>query len=388
MEWFALIVPLISCIVALKYFSSKFAWWEYLIPPAACVLTIFLCKVCVKTSLVNDTEYWGSMIVKARYYEYWESWEHRTCTRQVPCGTDSKGNTKYCTETYDCSYCDENPAKWVAYDNAGNSWRISKEYYRFLMSKWLATPQFVDMHRDIDDSHGCGKDGDMYEITWNGKIEGAEAAVTTHTYVNRVQASHSTFKLPHISSKEAKKLQLYDYPKTYDYYKQKVVLGLDSIYPKQEVDRIETLYQYFNGKYGPTNKVKLFVCLFYNKPDAISYKQEAYWDGGNQNELVVCIGLDKYKSLQWVRTFTWSGNKRIAIDIREDIMEMGTFKPDSIYTVIQNAVGVSDVHRSFKKDFSYLKVDLPTWAHWMIWILTILFTAGTFYWCYHNEYEN
>ena len=392
MEWFALIVPIITCLVALKYFRQYFAWWEYLIPPAGTVMIILLCKLCIKTSLVNDTEYWGSLIVKARYYEYWESWVTKTCseTYECNCTTDNKGHRtcQTCTRYYDCSYCDENSAYWVAYDDAGNSWRISKEYYNYLQQKWRATPQFVDMHRDIDDSHGCGKDGDAYDIVWNGTIETSEASVTTHSYTNRVQASHSSFKLPNVSKKEAKTYQLYDYPSIYNHYKQKVVLGLDSVYGKQEVERIETLYQYFNGYYGKRNKIKLFVCLFYNKPQSVSYKQEAYWDGGNQNELVVCIGMDKQKTLQWVRVFSWTNEKRIGIDIREDVMNMSIFKPDSVYTVIQKAVGVSDVHRSFKKDFSYLRIDLPNWALWVIWIFALLVSGGTFYWCYSNEFED
>lgn len=391
MEWLALIIPIISCLVGFKFFRNMFAWWEYPIPSVATVAVILICKLCVKTSLVSDTEYWGSMVVEARYYEYWETWVEQTCSYTTTCCCDSKGeNCQTETHYYDCSYCDHNPAHWVAYDDAGNSWEISEEYYNFLKRKWDVAPQFVNLGRSINHHGGllggCGKDGNAYSIRWRGTTQSSEAAVTLHSYVNRVQAAHSSFKLPHISNKEAQALQLYPYPKRYDYYKQNVVLGLDSLYSGAERERIETLFQYFNGYYGHINKVKLFVCLFYNKPISQSFKQEAYWDGGNQNELVVCIGMDKAKTLQWVRAFSWTDRKRVAVDCREDIMQLQTFKPDSVYLAIEHAVSSNVMYKNFKKDFSYLTIDLPGWSYWLIWSLALIATGASWWWCYTNDF--
>lgn len=388
MEWFALFIPLLACGIALRFFKSYFAWWEYPLITLSVTLVILLCKFGVKTSLVKDTEYWGSMVVEARYYEYWESYVHQTCSYTTCDGYDDKGNcTGYTTHYYDCSYCDHNPAYWKAYDDAGNDWRISEEYYNYLKDKWSAKPRFVDMDRSIDNYGSCGQDGNMYSIGWNRLIETSEASVTKHTYTNKVQASHSAFKLAHISTKEAKKLGLYPYPDFYNYYKQKVILGLDSIYTPQEIYRIETRFQYFNGKYGAINKIKLFICLFYDKPMGISYKQEAYWDGGNQNELVICIGLNRAtREIQWVRPFSWTDRKRLLVDSREDIASIGKFEPTLVFNAIEQAVAPNgNVYKDFKKDFNYLTVDLPGWSLWLIWILTIAVTGGNWWWCFKND---
>jgi hypothetical protein len=387
MEWFALIIPIISCIVALVWFRDKFAWWEYIIPTFITVMIILLCKLSVKTSLVADKEYWGSIIVEARYYEYWDSWVDRTCSYTTT-SCDSKGeNCVTTTHYYDCSYCDTNNEHWVAIDDVGNEWYISESYYNFLRNKWKSQPQFKELNRYIDKHGDCGTDGDIYYIRWNGDISSSESAVTKYSYVNRIQASHSSFKLPVISDKEAKKLHLYTYPELYSYYKQKVILGLDSIYNKREVEQIETLFQYFNGYYGARNKVKLFICLFYDKPMSIVYKQKAYWSGGNQNEIVVCIGLNKNKELAWVDGFSWTNQKEILIGCRDDIMELKTFQAVPIYSIIQKYVGDNIVYRDFEKDFSYLKVELPNWALLLIWILTFLFVSGAWIWCFTNEWE-
>lgn len=363
------------------------AFWEYFLPFVIVGLFIVIFRFSVKTALVSDTEYHGSIITEARYYERWESWVHQTCSRQVPCGQDKDGRTQYCTETYDCSYCDENGPQWKVYDNLGKVYSISQDKYQDLIQQWSANPKFVELNRDIDFSFGCGKDGDMYSIRWNGKPETSDNAVNSYSYTNKIQASHSAFKLPYISKETAKQKQLYDYPRIYG-YKQQVILGLEELYTGKEIDRIETLFQYFNGLHGPKNKMKLFVCLYFDKPISIAFDQEAYWSGGNQNELVICIGLNKQtKKLDWVRVFSWTNEKRILVDCREDIMEMETFQPDKIYNCLEKIVGQSDLHRSFKTEFSYLTVDIPNWALITIYIVTILISVGTAIWCVKNDID-
>lgn len=388
MEYGALIIPFLFGIILYVYFKKEIVWWELIIPAASSLLFILIFKFSVKTYMVSDTEYWGNQIVKAEYYEYWETWITKTCAYDCNCTTDKDGRTSCQTCYRDCSYCDENSAYWVAVDENGNTFSITEEYYNKLMKKWSATPKFVELNRDIDYSGGCGKDGDMYYIEWNGKIETSETCVTEHTYTNKVQASHSAFKLPYISKAEADSLRLYHYPGYYDFYKQRCVLGLEKLYNADSLYYYETLFQYINGHFGPINKVKLFVLLFYNQPYDITYKQEAFWDGGNQNELVVNISMDpKTRKIQWVRAFSWSDNKRIIVDLREDISNLRTFQPAQVYNVIVKSLN-GDLHKDFQKDFNYLQVDLPTWAMWVLYIVTLIITMGTSIWAIGNGIEN
>lgn len=390
MEWFALVIPAIAFVIGLIFYKQKLTWWELSFPFIAALLTIISVKSCVKSALITDDEYWGSMIVRARYYEYWETWVKRTCSYTTTCCCDSKGqNCQTETHYYDCSYCDHNDAYWMAYDDAGNSWEISNRYYNFLKTKWSATEGFIELNRDISNHGSCGQDGNAFDINWKGEPENSEAAVTIHTYTNRVQASHSAFKLPDISSKEAKGKRLFDYPERYDYYKQRAIIGADSLYSGQQLINIQTMFEYFNGHYGKQNKVKLFILLFYDRPFSISSDQEAYWDGGNQNELVICIGLSRAtKEIQWVKPFSWTNEKRVLVDCREDIAELKVFDPVSVYQVIEKAVGKKDMHRNFKEDFYYLTIEIPGWGYWLIWILTIIVTTGMFIWGIANDMEN
>lgn len=380
--YWALIIPILAAIISLVFFHKKVVWWELAIPFAASLIWIFSFKNTVEYAIEIDTEYRGSLITEARYYEYWETYVRKTCTRTYKCGKST------CTTTYDCSYCDEHPAYWTVVDNYGKEWKVDQSYYNSLMKRWKDKPKFFDMHRNINNGGwGCGKDGDMYFVQWDGSILTSEPAVSEHDYQNKVQVSHSAFKMAYISKEKAGKLGLYDYPELYDQYKQEAILGIDSLYPVKQANWVKHHFQYFNGYYGKKKHVKAFVLLFYGKSISTALDQQAYWDGGNDNEVVICIDLDKKtKKLNWVKAFGWCDNKRVMVDLREDIMELGYFNYQGIINAMGNTIDKNYKPKNFH-DFDYLEIEMPTWAMWMLYIITIVITIGVFIWAIRNNYK-
>jgi hypothetical protein len=338
-----------------------------------------------KNMNLTDVEFNGHIIVKARYYEYWSTWVQQTCSYTTTCCCDSKGsNCQTETHYYDCSYCDQNPAHWEAIDDNGNKFTISEEKYNLLKRQWSSTPQFVDLNRNIDQSGSCGVDGDMFEIRWDGKIETAEASVTTHEFTNKLKVSHSAFNFPIIKPEIAKSQGLYDYPGFYDDYKQRAVLGLDS-FNIQGRDTIQRMFEFFNGYMGPRFKVKVFTLLYRNKPIDIAFKQEQYWQGGNQNEFVVCIGLNDTLGVDWVKPFTWCDNKRVSVDTREDIAELGHFDRNAIYNIYNTNIRQYFHYKSFK-DFNYLKFEPTTGQLLFVYICTFVISLISLYIVISNEF--
>lgn len=383
MIWYALLIPIVLSIISYVIWNKFFIWWELLIPIGASFLAILISYYSLKYVSMKDIEYNGYTIVEARYYEPWETWVEQTCTRTYACGTDSKGNIRYCIETYDCSYCDYNSAYWIAIDNFGHHFSISESKYKSLITKWSTIPKFNELNRSINYNFTCGKDGDMYSIKWNNKIETSECSVLEVSFENIVKVSHSAFQYPQITNEQADSLKLFHYPKQYDYYKQNAILGLNQFnIPNKEY--IQTKFEYLNGNMGPKNKVKLFVLLFKNKPIDIAFKQEAYWDGGNQNELVVCIGLNDKLKIDWVKPFSWCDNKRIIVDTREDISKLRTFKPDSIYSICESNINKYFHYKSFK-DFNYLTFEPTIGQLLFVYILTIIISVGCLIWCIKNN---
>ncbi len=387
--WLALLIPIIVAGVGIAFFHKKLTWWELILPIGFSILIVLIFKFTTISYLTSDTEYRGGIVIKAEYYEYWDSWVHKTCSRQVSCGTDSKGNTKYCTEYYDCSYCDENPARWKVIDTRGNSFFISETYFKELSQRWNFSPKFVDLHRSIIPHFSCGTDGDMYEIYWDNKIETSDATVTEHSYENRVQAAHTSFDYIDVSIEEAKMKKLYNYPLRKG-YKQNPVMGLDSVKWMTSAEKISFTkqFEYLNGKLGPDKHVKFWLLMFVDAPLETAFLQEAYWDGGNDNEVIMCMSMDRdSNNIQWVQCFSWTPNRQLLVDLREDVSSMKSVNSLQMYNKIRDDLRGGYVWKDFK-EFDYVSVELPTWSIVTTFFITLLVSVGVIFWGISNEFDN
>jgi hypothetical protein len=380
MIWIAVIIPILGAFVMLKWFREHLAWWEVLVPMGVALIFTLIFKFTVEQIQTTDTEYKGALVLEARYYEYWETYVRKTCSR-----TTKVGKTTI-TTYYDCSYCDENPPHWSVVDSRGNEYSISQSYYNSLMKRWKSSEEFVELNRDINTGGwGCGKDGDMYRITWNGDPVTSDATVTSNWYENRVQAAHTVFDFPEVTEEDKKTYHLVDYPEIKGYM-QSTVLG-DTVkwMSKAERSRGEKLIQHSCGYWGPKKHANIWMIFFVDKPTMSATMQEAYWDGGNDNEVTICIGIDsKTRELQWVKPFSWTPNRTLLVNLREDIMNTKNFDFDKIKQAIDK--NMPTYQRKDFKEFNYITVDPPTWAVVTTFIVTILSTVGLCWWAVANNY--
>ena len=380
--WTALIVPIIGAFIMLRWFRKYLAWWEVVIPMIACIIFALIFKFGVEQIQITDTEYWSGLVQKAEYYEPYETWVHKTCSRTVKVGKTTT------TVYYDCSYCDDYRARYYVTNDIGEQYEISKTKYDQLMKRWNAKPKLVDLHRNIDYSGLCGEDGDKYEIYWDKKIATSEQSVSSHYYENRIQAAHTAFDFVDITEGDIKEYGLYDYPEISG-YSQKALLGADSV-PWLKPGEVKTgnkLVEYVSGYWGPRKHGKIWILLFVDKPQLAAHLQESYWEGGNDNDLVVCIGLSsKSRELQWVKPFSWTPNRTLLVDLREDLMQQGNFSFTGIQGVLEK--NMSKYERKDFKEFDYVTVEPPTWAIIVTFILTIAITFGLCYWAVVNEYTS
>lgn len=338
----------------------------------------------MKSYTLSDVEYNGFLVTEARYYEPYTTWVKKTCSYTTCSGS---GKTRTCTtHYYDCSYCDENAAEYVMYDTNGNSVNISKEKYLSLIKQWKATPEFVELNRDIDYHGSCGKDGDAYVIRWDNRRISSETTTYTKSFTNILKSNHSAFNYPVIEPEQAKKAGLFEYPDIYQNEHQPSVLGLDKV-PFKDKIRFKKYLDYLNGAYGKRYKVRIFTLFFKEKDINTAFLQEAYWDGGNQNEIVVCVGLDAKNNISWVKPFSWCDNKRVVIDIREDLMEHGKIDSEIFYKTYFETMRKFWKYKSFK-DFNYLSFEPTTGQMVFVYVMTIIVSLFIMRWCVTNEEDN
>lgn len=365
----ACIIPVFTAFVLWYFFRHKTVWWEFLIPFAASIIIGLAFKFGGEYAQTRDTEYWSGTIVKAEYYEDWNEYIHQTCT----CCCDKDGNN---CSTYDCSYVDYHPAYWEITDNNGITTTVSKEVYKKLRKKF-GNSKKVDLRRDYHTN-----DGDKYVTYWPKTDKTLECMVTEHTYENRIQASTDIHNYQDVSEDDIKLYKLYDYPKIHSYYKQDNILGKIDGWSKYN-RKLEIL----NAKLGKKKQVKVFVLLFDSPDRQAGIMQEAYWKGGNKNEVVVCIGLDENGSVDWCHPFSWTEEEIVLVDIRTEIEETeGKLDMGRTIDFIYNEVDQKFVRKEFA-DFNYITVP-PTSAQ-IIWtiVLTLLINVGISFWLIRNEFD-
>lgn len=390
MIWYALVVPIIVVLIAWALFKNRIVWWEILLPVAISFVAILISYYSMKSVSLRDVEYNGYLVTEARYYEPYETWVKETCSERYACGTytTGSGNTKtthtqYCTRYYDCSYCDDYSARYTILDTKGSETRISKKEYNELIKQWSAVPKFLDLKRSIDFHFGCGKDGDMYFIKWDKDPLTSENTTYEVGFTNVLKTNHSAFNYPDVDEDDAIAAGLYEYPEVVNRRYQPSVLGLDSISYEDKSNLLKRL-DYLNGAFGKKYKVKVFTLFFKNKDIQTSFLQEAYWDGGNQNEIVVCIGVDDKGEFEWVRPFSWCDNKRVVIDIRDDLMGSDDKSSEFIYETYLNAIDKNWHYKSFE-DFNYLTFQPSGKQLAFVYILTLVISVIFVIWAIVND---
>lgn len=378
MIWYALLIPIFLSLLGWFLYKRQVTYWELLLAPAISAILILISYYSMKSYTLQDTEYNGHLIVSAIYYEPYDTWIKKTCSYTTSHGS---GKTRYTvTHYYDCSYCQHNPARYYMVDKEGNNIEITDNKYYSLIKQWSATPKFLELNRNINYRGGCGKDGDAYTIKWDNRRKTSETHTTTKEFTNILKCNHSAFNYPEIKPELAKKAGLFDYPEFGFYGYQKSVLGINN-------PRLTKLLDYLNGAYGNKYKVRVYTLFFKDKNINTSFLQEAYWDGGNQNEIIVCIGLDKKNKITWVKPFSWCDNKLVLIDIREDLMEAKVINEEVFYNTYMKAIKKSWHYKSFK-DFNYLSFEPTEGQLWFVYVLTTLISIVIVTWTISNEENN
>lgn len=334
MIYLSLFIPLVFAIIFMvlkKRLTVQHLWILALIPMP------FIFRTCSIHDQVKQNEILGGNILAANYYEHWNEYIHQTCTRQN-CTSDSKGNQSCTTESYDCSYVQDHPEHWE-----------------------LETT-FGDMNRNY---HSV--DGDMYTSTWNGDSATFESYFMNNEYINKIQASNSIF-----------------YYQPADTVKYKLFNRLTASYDGEassflsksiNVSKGNEALNYYNAIFGKSKQLRMIVLVFQNQPLQIALEQEKHWKGGNKNEFIVTMSIDKDSTIQWVKPFSWTMKKELFPEIRDSIFNFKKFNDVQIASYLGHSVPRKWKRREFK-EFNYLHVEESESAfYWNLGLIIFLSIA-------------
>jgi hypothetical protein len=212
---------------------------------------------------------------------------------------------------------------------------------------------------------------DAYDYFWDGTDRTMRTITETHHYKNPMKGSRSIFRLSREDS------TLFDYPEIQG-QEQRVVLG-NSRYPSRSV-------QILNSRLGKEYQIHVFVLLFYNAGPEIAERQKEYWEGGNKNELVVCLGM-KNDSVQWCSPFSWCDSPVVESRIKSWFLDNPRLSIESFSAYLGPVIKKEWKRKEFK-DFDYIRTELGGWDYIIILVLVLIYLGLISIWILNNEFEN
>lgn len=342
--YLALLIPIIVTSVFYLFKKHEFTWWEFFIPIGAVLISTVISKAVIDHTSVQFTEYWGSTVTGVYEEEPYNYWHTETCYREVACGTDSDGNTEYCTESYDCSHQDDVGPSWWAKTNINESFNISEQQYEELLIQFGTKKTIIDSHENYDPRDRCvgskgtkfegkrvGEISYVYQTLWNGSDATRKAYTSRHTYENRIKASDLTiFNIEMVKEEQVDSMGLFRYPehKKSSWFGKTNGLEYPTILGGDVGEETQELFRKLNGKFGASNQLRLWILIFENQPMSIAQYQENYWVKGNKNELVICIGK-KGNEIQWSHAFSWAHSAELNAAVQNEVLNLYTYR-DSI----------------------------------------------------------
>lgn len=368
MEILIFLIPIVTAGILAFKFREKTAFWEYVVVLVPSVLLFFALKYSFVYISSLDKEYLSDLVSKITYYEDWDETVMVTHTRTVSCG---KGKTR--TETYTVPERRYHPKRYVYETVTGETNDVSEDEYKLICYKLNMPAVFKDMHRSYR-----SKDGDAYVTSWNRTRENSYPVTWTHLYQNKVKASsYSIFKYGNMSEEEIKENKLFDYPEIKN-NDQNPILGFTAT--DTDIDAV----RYLNGYRGPKNQIHVFILCFNNPSLEVAEMQKAYWQGGNKNEFVVCLGVKNNKVI-WCNPFSWSDEPMLEVKTRDYFIKHPDINFKDYAEWLDTQID-KNWHRKEFNDFNYLSIELSISWYIAILIIILCYNVGISYWVITNEF--
>lgn len=346
---FIYIIPAIACLILRFGLGYEGTWQVFLSVFLAGEAFLILCHYLFIKYYTRCREYLGSIVTSVNHEDAWTEIVVRHEVRR-----DAKGRSYTVTRTD----FRRHPEKFYFTTSLGSTFDTYEEFYNYVASLW-GTPCHHDSwyHSNIVGGARFGQHysfSDIDAVSANDPQFWFPITEQGH-YVNKVRRSSSIFRYQKISMARAQELGLHHYPKI-SAHDAPCILAGDFTVPYEA----EMLFRKFNAGIASAEEMRLFILLFdASKGIGISELQRAFWQGGNKNEFVICIGLTPDYRIDWARTFSWADVQQKEVEASAWLMD----HPDASWQEIFDFLAdhIKGWQRKQFSDFNYLSVTLPWW---------------------------
>lgn len=350
-------VLLISLIVIVLEIIFTQNWIRAAIVIVISIVITFIIITIDYSSQVTDKEVWSGSVVDWEHKEEWDEWHPpKTTTETYTTTVNGQSVTKTRTKT--------KPGYWE-HHYAKNKIKTSDD-------GWFTVKE-SPTGKKFDDS--WPNDDKPLKEFWPKGLPTA----STHTYVNKVNASYSIYKHEEIDLKDYPDLPSYPDSVRDDFYVDRFIGEVPN---KKEANNRLSYHNTRLNKFipDPENEGEkrswkqvniIFVNVGVDKPEDYGFALQDNWEGGNKNDFIVSFSMNNDGTLNWVYPFSWSEVELLKLEVRDYMMNLKTVN-DFVPIVDEVAKLVEEkFERKEFADFNYLQIDISTTAIVFIWILNI-----------------
>lgn len=363
------LLPVVACLLLHFGFDYHGEWYAYLWVMLFGEATAAGAHILFYRHHAYFTEYLGSIVKSIHYEEDWVELVETTETR-----TDSNGRS-YQVKSIKEKY---HPEKYYFYTTLDTKFKCDYYFYSYVENIW-------QLSSHIDSWTGSSiKGGRRYGKSYRfrdfspaeeQKIENWVPVTETHKYKNKIRCSNSILKYVKIDKSRAAEIGLVDYPKIIDYDAACIISRDRTVPPK-----IDDYFRRYNARIAPESEMRLYIILFdANRGIGIAEQQRNYWQGGNKNEFVLCIGLDEGNHVEWAHAFSWADIQQKEVETAQWLMEQGSLNWEELFNYLSTQL--SDWKRKEFSDFNYINVSLPLWHTLGVYGVSVLENALGLYMC-------
>lgn len=363
MHRIAYIAPPLTALALVLWLGITPDWWAYLVMVAVAELVLWL----VLRRMSRKREYLSGY---AHSVEHHNPWVERVVTTETY--TDSRGRTHTRQRVHYVRHSDE----WWMWLNTGKSIAIDSTTYNLWRTRWATPCEQINPYHP-----NCVSGGGGQRYVWNGVYEDAATVTYKGLYINYLANSNTIFLEERITKERAEEMGLVDYPDFGSDGLDTPTVLCSSHLPEEVVFPAEwqRTLQLINAFYGAERQIHLFVVLFAARDGIEAARaQRNYWQGGNKNELTICLGVDCTKGeaedytmeVKWCDAFSWCDAPRLDVAIERWFVDHSTLDLTAFGEWLR--VNLSLWQRKSFSDFKYLGIRLSTGHKWLLFALTLL----------------
>lgn len=375
--WLFALVPVLFGVVCL-FFDRRITWQEVLGSAGVGLLMAGLFQLIACAGMTRDIETWSGLITQTTRFGAWVEQYQEAHTETYACGTDSKGNTTYCTRVYYTTEYAHHGGNWDIDRNFGtinDDVGVNDGFHQIVKQAFGGNINAVYEQSCTHGGHYYSGDRKAY-VTHN--TTGYIFPVTmTKSFQNKIKAAPSLFSYPKVPTN----ITTYAWPINNDWNNSDRVMGTaKSMIDTRNWDILNTIL-------GPAKKVNLIVIGFPAGHSMESAKwQEATFIGGKKNDLIICYaGGSKETPAEWAYVFGWTEKTIVKVNL-QDIFTQNPIN-NSIIDKVSAEVNANYVKKDWHK-FDYIRIEPPTWSYWVYLVVIFLVQGGLYVWFNLNEFNN